>query len=334
MVTSIVGLKDVRKAQEVLKDNARRTPLIKSFFFSSLTKGDVYLKLENLQLTGSFKFRGAFYKISTLTEEEKSHGVIACSAGNHAQGVALSAHLQGIKSTIVMPTTAPKAKVDATKSYGSEVILYGETFDECKDECMRIANETGQTFLHPYDDPFVIAGQGTIGLEILEDLYDVDTVIVPIGGGGIISGIAVAIKSFNANVKIIGVQAENVHGMKASYDANKIVRHYVAPTMADGCAVAVPGDLTFQITSQLVDEIVTVTEDEIATSLKDLLQRGKVVVEGAGALATAAVHSGKINHAITGKKVVAILSGGNVDLARVAGVCDHFIAKEYVEREK
>lgn len=332
MVNEIVTVQDIRKAAAVLNDNARRTPLIKSFFFSSLTKGDVYLKLENLQLTGSFKFRGAFNKISTLTQEEKDRGVIACSAGNHAQGVALSAHLQDIKATIVMPVTAPKAKVDATKSYGAEVILVGETFDECKEECMKIAEERGMTFLHPYDDPYVIAGQGTIGLEILEDLYDVDTVIVPIGGGGIIAGIATAIKSFNPNVKIIGVQAENVHGMKASFDANKITKHFVAPTMADGCAVAVPGELTFAIVSDLVDEIVTVTEEEISMSLKDLLQRGKVVVEGAGALATAAIHSGKIKHYITNKKVVAILSGGNVDLARVASVCDHFIAKEYVEK--
>jgi threonine dehydratase len=328
MTQTIVNLNDIKKAQETIKPVARRTPLIQSYYFSSLTGGQVFLKLEDLQLTGSFKFRGAYNKISSLTDEQKSVGVIACSAGNHAQGVALSAKLQGISATIVMPKTAPQAKVDATRSYGAEVILAGDTFDECKEECIKLIEVTGKTFLHPYDDQYVIAGQGTVGLEIMEDLADVDTIIVPIGGGGLISGVAIAAKTLNPNIKIIGVQADNVHGMKASFDAGKITRHFVAATMADGCAVAIPGDLTFEITKELVDDIVTVSEAEIELSFKDLLQRGKVIVEGSGALATAAIHSGKIDQYIKGKKVAAVLSGGNVDLVRVSNICDYFTGRE------
>ncbi|MDM5190453.1 bifunctional threonine ammonia-lyase/L-serine ammonia-lyase TdcB [Bacillus sp. DX4.1] len=319
---------DIKKAKQVLDGNVRKTPLVKSFYLTSKTGGEIHLKLENMQLTGSFKFRGAFNKISHLTDEEKARGVIACSAGNHAQGVALSSHLLGIKSKIVMPTSAPKAKVDATEGYGSEVILYGDTFDDAKARCEKITKETGETFLHPYDDVDVMAGQGTIGLDILDDMWDVDTVIVPIGGGGLISGVAVALKSFNSAINIIGVQADNVHGMKASYDANKIVDHYVAPTMADGCAVKVPGSLTFEIVKELVDDIVTVSEEELELSMKDLLQRGKAVVEGAGALATAALLAGKVDKYIKGKKVVAVVSGGNVDLQRISNVCEHFFANE------
>ncbi|AJH03280.1 bifunctional threonine ammonia-lyase/L-serine ammonia-lyase TdcB [Bacillus thuringiensis] len=324
-----LNIGNIKNAQKILDGNARKTPLVKSFYLTSKTGGEIYLKLENMQLTGSFKFRGAFNKISQLTNEEKERGVIACSAGNHAQGVALSSHLLGIKSKIVMPTSAPQAKVDATRGYGSEVILYGDTFDDAKAKCEEIIKETGETYLHPYDDVEVMAGQGTIGLDILDDMWDVDTVIVPIGGGGIISGIAVALKSFNPSINIIGVQAENVHGMKASYDAGEIVSHYKAPTIADGCAVKIPGNLTFEIVKNLVDEIVTVSEEELEVAMKDLLQRGKAVVEGAGALATAALLAGKVDKYVQGKKVVAVISGGNVDLKRISSVCEHFfIANE------
>ncbi|OUB44158.1 threonine ammonia-lyase, partial [Bacillus thuringiensis serovar iberica] len=319
-----LNIGNIKNAQKILDGNARKTPLVKSFYLTSKTGGEIYLKLENMQLTGSFKFRGAFNKISQLTNEEKEHGVIACSAGNHAQGVALSSHLLKIKSKIVMPTSAPQAKVDATRGYGSEVILYGDTFDDAKAKCEEIIKETGETYLHPYDDVEVMAGQGTIGLDILDDMWDVDTVIVPIGGGGIISGIAVALKSFNPSINIIGVQAENVHGMKASYDAGEIVSHYKAPTIADGCAVKIPGNLTFEIVKNLVDEIVTVSEEELEVAMKDLLQRGKAVVEGAGALATAALLAGKVDKYVQGKKVVAVISGGNVDLKRISSVCEHF----------
>ncbi|EOO43375.1 threonine dehydratase [Bacillus cereus BAG1X2-3] len=326
-----LNIGNIKKAQKILDGNARKTPLVKSFYLTSKTGGEIYLKLENMQLTGSFKFRGAFNKISQLTNEEKERGVIACSAGNHAQGVALSSHLLGIKSKIVMPTSAPQAKVDATRGYGSEVILYGDTFDDAKAKCEEIIKETGETYLHPYDDVEVMAGQGTIGLDILDDMWDVDTVIVPIGGGGIISGIAVALKSFNPTINIIGVQAENVHGMKASYDAKEIVSHYKAPTIADGCAVKIPGTLTFEIVKGLVDDIVTVSEKELEIAMKDLLQRGKAVVEGAGALATAALLAGKVDKYVQGKKVVAVISGGNVDLKRISSVCEHFFVANEVK---
>ncbi|MCU7757040.1 bifunctional threonine ammonia-lyase/L-serine ammonia-lyase TdcB (plasmid) [Bacillus cereus] len=327
----LLDITDIKKAKEILDVNARKTPLVKSFYLTSKTGGEIYLKLENMQLTGSFKFRGAFNKISQLTNEEKERGVIACSAGNHAQGVALSSHLLGIKSKIVMPTSAPQAKVDATRGYGSEVILYGDTFDDAKAKCEEIIKETGETYLHPYDDVEVMAGQGTIGLDILDDMWDVDTVIVPIGGGGIISGIAVALKSFNPSINIIGVQAGNVHGMKASYDAGRILEHYEAPTIADGCAVKIPGNLTFEIVKNLVDDIVTVSEEELEVAMKDLLQRGKAVVEGAGALATAALLAGKVDKYVQGKKVVAVISGGNVDLKRISTVCEHFFVANEVK---
>ncbi|MDA2649990.1 bifunctional threonine ammonia-lyase/L-serine ammonia-lyase TdcB [Bacillus cereus] len=327
----LLDITDIKKAKEILDVNARKTPLVKSFYLTSKTGGEIYLKLENMQLTGSFKFRGAFNKISQLTNEEKERGVIACSAGNHAQGVALSSHLLGIKSKIVMPTSAPQAKVDATRGYGSEVILYGDTFDDAKAKCEEIIKETGETYLHPYDDVEVMAGQGTIGLDILDDMWDVDTVIVPIGGGGIISGIAVALKSFNPSINIIGVQADNVHGMKASYDAGRILEHYQAPTIADGCAVKIPGNLTFKIVKDLVDEIVTVSEEELEVAMKDLMQRGKAVVEGAGALATAALLAGKVDKYVQGKKVVAVISGGNVDLKRISSVCEHFFVANEVK---
>jgi len=321
-------IKDIKNAREILSGNVRTTPLVKSFYMTAKTGGEVYLKLENMQLTGSFKFRGAYNKIKNLNLEEKKHGIIACSAGNHAQGIALSSKLLNVKSKIVMPATAPRAKVEATEGYGSNIVLYGETFDDAKEECARIRSETGETFIHPFDDLYVMAGQGTIGLDILDELWDVDTVIVPIGGGGMIAGIAVALKSFNPSIQIIGVQAENVHGMKASVDAGEIVSHYVAPTIADGCAVKVPGKMTFEIVKELVDDIVIVSEDELEVAMKDLLQRGKVVVEGAGALATAALLSGKVERYVKDKKVVAIISGGNVDLERISSVCEHFFGNE------
>ncbi|MCW9129595.1 bifunctional threonine ammonia-lyase/L-serine ammonia-lyase TdcB [Bacillus paramycoides] len=324
-------IEDIKKAQKILDRNARKTPLVKSFYLTSKTGGEIHLKLENMQLTGSFKFRGAFNKMSQLTDQEKERGVIACSAGNHAQGIALSAHLLSIKSKIVMPVSAPQAKVEATRGYGSEVVLYGETFDDAKAKCEEIIRETGETYLHPYDDVEVMAGQGTIGLDILDDMWDVDTIIVPIGGGGIISGIAVALKSFNPSINIIGVQAENVHGMKASYDVGEIVEHYDAPTIADGCAVKIPGNLTFEVVKELVNDIVTVSEEELEVAMKDLLQRGKAVVEGAGALATAALLAGKVDQYIKGKKVVAVISGGNVDLQRISSVCEHFFVANEVK---
>lgn len=321
-----VNITDIHEAQNIIKPYARVTPLIKSYFMSSRYDGDIYLKLENMQLTGSFKFRGAFNCISHLTDEQKARGVIACSAGNHAQGVALSCKLLGIKATIVMPETAPQSKVDATRGYGADVILHGEFFDEAKAKCEELVQETGMTFIPPYDDKYVMAGQGTIGLEILEQLWDVDNIIVPVGGGGMISGIAVAAKTFNPNIKIFGVQAENIHGMTASYRKGKITSHKECATLADGCAVAVPGTLTFDVVSNLVDDMILVDEKDIEEAMKDLIQRAKIVCEGSGALPTAAIVSGKIpTEVLKGKKTVALVSGGNIDLSKIDCVVKHFM---------
>lgn len=321
-----VTMADIHRASHRLEKYARVTPLIQSYYMSSVVDGEVYLKLENMQLTGSFKFRGAYNHIAQLTEEEKKRGVIACSAGNHAQGVALSCKLLGVKATIVMPETAPKAKVEATKGYGAEVILAGSYFDEAKKKCEEIASESGLIFIPPYDDDKVVAGQGTIGLEILNQLWDVDNIIVPVGGGGLIAGLAIAVKTFNPNIKVIGVQAENIHGMTASYRAKKITEHREDSTIADGCAVAVPGNLTFGIATQLVDDMVLVSEEEIHSAMKDLIQRAKIVCEGSGAMPTAAILSGKIDPEILkGKKTVALVSGGNIDLSKIEEVVDHFL---------
>lgn len=323
-----LSIKEIKDAKVVLDKYARKTPLVKSYYLSGVTNTDIYLKLENMQLTGSFKFRGAYNKIMSLTDEERATGVIACSAGNHAQGVALSCKLLGVKAKIVMPETAPEAKVDATRGYGAEVVLYGKTFDDAKAKCKEIYEETGEVFLDPFDDVKVMAGQGTIGIEILEDLYDVETVIAPIGGGGLISGLALALKSYNPNIKVIGVQAENVHGMKASVDAGHITTHFKEATLADGCAVQVPGQLTYEMAVALVDDIVTVTEDEIKVAMKDLMQRGKQIIEGSGAMPTAAVLAHKVDQYIEGRKTVCVISGGNISLTKVAEVVDHFFGSE------
>ena len=261
-----------------------------------------------MQFTGSFKFRGASNKINHLTDEQKEKGIIAASAGNHAQGVALTAKLLGINATIVMPETAPQAKQQATKGYGAQVILKGKNFNETRLYMEELAKENGMTIVHPYDDKFVMAGQGTIGLEILDDIWNVNTVIVPVGGGGLIAGIATALKSFNPSIHIIGVLTE----------------HRDDSTIADGCDVKVPGEQTYEVVKHLVDEFILVTEEEIEHAMKDLMQRAKIITEGAGALPTAAILSGKIDKKwLEDKNVVALVSGGNVDLTRVSGVIEH-----------
>lgn len=325
-MTPPVTIKDIREASQLIHKVGRVTPLIQSMFLSrTVTHGDVYLKLENMQLTGSFKFRGAYNKIHHLTDSEKQRGVITASAGNHAQGVALTAHLLGINATVVMPETAPLAKQQATSGYGARVILGGQTFDEARAFMEKKAAADGLTIVDPYNDPLVIAGQGSIGLELLEQLPTIDTVIVPVGGGGLISGIAVALKHVNPQIHIIGVQSENVHGMTASLQAGHLTRQCAGSTLADGTAVAMPGDITFGLASDLVDEMVLVSEEEIAEAMKDLLQRAKTVAEGAGALPTAALEAHKIAAKwLTDKQVVALVSGGNVDLERVAQNIEHF----------
>ena len=324
----LLNLDQIEEAQRIISKYARRTPLVKSMFLSNnVAHGDVYLKLENMQLTGSFKFRGANNKINHLTEEEKRRGVITASAGNHAQGVALTGKLLGISTTVVMPDEAPQMKRDATRGYGAEVDIHGATFDDAHKWMEERAKKEGKTIVDPFNDSYVCAGQGTIGLEILEDLVDVETVIVPVGGGGMISGIATALKSINPSIHVIGVQSENVHGMKASIDAGKITYHHDDFTLADGTDVATPGDITYGIVKNLVDEIVLVSEEDISKAMKDLMQRTKVVAEGAGALPTAAIEAGKIDKKwLEGKKVVALVSGGNVDLQRVSKIIDHFFA--------
>lgn len=322
----LLNIKDIEDARATIKKYARRTPMIQSMFLSrNVTGGNVYLKLENMQLTGSFKFRGANNAMQHLTEEQKKRGVICASAGNHAQGVALTGKLLGIKTVVVMPEEAPQMKRDATRGYGAEVDIHGATFDDAHEWMHERAKKEGLTVVDPFDNKMVAAGQGTIGLEILDDLWNVDTIIVPVGGGGLMSGIATAVKSFNPSIHVVGVQSENVHGMAESVNKGKRTYHHNDFTLADGTDVAMPGEITFPICDNLVDEWVLVSEEEIAQAMKDLMQRTKIVAEGAGALPTAALEAHKIDDKyIKGKNVVALVSGGNVDLSRVANIIDHF----------
>ena len=318
------NIQDIKEAKMMIRDYVRKTPLIQSMFLSNdITGGDVYLKLENMQFTGSFKYRGALNKILHLTEEQKEKGIITASAGNHAQGLALTGKLLGIKATVIMPEEAPIAKQEATRGYGAEVILKGETFNDSRLYMEQLAKETGKTIVHPYDDNEVMAGQCTIGLEILDSIWNVNTVIVPVGGGGLISGVATALKSFNPSIHVIGVQAENVHGMAESVKQGKITSQFTAHTIADGTEVAIPGEKTYEVADKLVDEFILVTEDEISNAMRHLMQRAKIITEGAGALPTAAILSGKIDPKwLKNKTTVALVSGGNVDLTRVSHIID------------
>lgn len=306
----MLTLDKIYHAAFVLKGIARTTDLLSSSSLKANTH--MYLKTENLQVTGSFKVRGAYYKISQLTEEQKKAGVIACSAGNHAQGVALSATKNGIKSVVCMPDGAPISKVEATKGYGAEVVLVPGVYDDAYNKALELQKEKGYTFVHPFDDEDVIAGQGTIGLEILNQLDNIDAVVVPIGGGGLISGVAFAIKSLKPNIKVYGVQAANAPSMYESIKKKEQITLDTVSTFADGIAVKHPGDNTFKIVSKYVDDIVTVSEDEIALAILTLMERQKLVAEGAGATSVAAVLSDKIPAA--GKNVVCVVSGGNIDV--------------------
>ncbi len=301
------------KAREIVSRHARKTPLDHSSTFSRMSGGHVYLKYENLQKTGSFKIRGALYKVYRVRSQ--ASGVVAASAGNHAQGVAYAARSLGLPSIIVMPETASISKVEATRGYGAQVVLYGKIYDEAEQKAREIAEEKGYAFIHPFDDPHVIAGQGTVALEILEDLSDIDVVVVPVGGGGLISGIAAVFKKLSPSTRIVGVEPENAPKFTESLRAGKPVTVEVRPTIADGLATKKPGNLTFRIVSGLVDKMVTVTEDELAKAIYLLLERGKVLAEGAGAAALAAILSGKVD--VEGKRVVALVSGGNIDLTAI-----------------
>lgn len=309
-----VTLQDIQKAQETIKDIVKKTDILESTKLSTMTGANIYYKCENLQKTGSFKVRGASNKIANLTEEEKSKGVIASSAGNHAQGVALSAKMNNIEATIVMPSTAPLAKVTATKSYGANVVLEGIVYDDAYAKAVELQKESGATFLHPFNDEYVIAGQGTIALEIFEQMNNkVDTILCPIGGGGIISGVAVAAKAINPNVKIIGVQTANIPSMYESIKEGKVTTAFKATSVADGISVKTVGDKTFDIAKELVDEVVLVEEGEIAEGLLFLMENQKVVAEGSGAVTTAAILSGKYKPKAD-ENVVCIISGGNIDV--------------------
>ncbi|MFV0314932.1 MAG: threonine ammonia-lyase, partial [Anaerotignum sp.] len=305
----MLSLEMIQDAKKVLKGVATVTPLFQSKYIN--TDADVYIKCENMQVTGSFKLRGAYYKTANLTEEETKQGVVACSAGNHAQGVALAAQKKNIPAVICMPAGAPMAKVEATRSYGAEVVLVPGVYDDAAAKAAELRDEKGYTFLHPFNDDYVMAGQGTVGLEILEGLEDAEVVFVPIGGGGLISGVACAIKSLKPSCKVYGVQAAGAPSMYNSIRGGVIETLPEVSTVADGIAVKQPGDKTFAMCQKYVDGIVTVTEEEIASAILLLLEKHKMVAEGAGAVAVAAAMYNKEN--IKGKKTVCIISGGNVD---------------------
>jgi threonine dehydratase len=309
----MIDLSDVEAARDRVAETARHTPLEYSHTFSEMTGTEVHLKLETFQRTGAFKIRGATNRIATLDEEQRDAGVVTASAGNHAQGVALAASRMGVDSTVVMPEDAPIAKVKATQNYGAEVVLHGVDYDQAEARAHEIEREEGRYYLHAFDDPEVIAGQGTIGLEIAEDLPEVETVIVPIGGGGLISGIATAVRAHNPEARVVGVQAEGAASVADSLEQGQRVARDAVDTVADGIATRTVGELPFEIIQERVDEVVTVTDDEIAVALTLLLERNKTLVEGAGAVPLAALLSGAIEYD-DGETVVPTLCGGNIDM--------------------
>ena len=319
----MVTIDKIFQASVVLKDIIRPTPLAKAYGIAP--ECSLYLKPECLQNTGSFKLRGSGYKIAMLSDEEKQKGVIACSAGNHAQGVALAASKCGISSLICLPDTAPISKVEATKRYGAQVCLVPGVYDDAYNKALELKEEKGYTFVHPFDDEYVIAGQGTIGLEIMNEMSDVDAVIVPIGGGGLISGVACAIKSISPHVKVYGVQAAGAPSMYNAIHSGHVEALSAVSTIADGIAVKKPGDLTFQMVNEYVDDIALVTEDEIAAAILALIEKQKMIAEGAGAVSVAAAMFGKFP--IQGKKVVSLISGGNIDVTSLSRVIDRGLMK-------
>ncbi len=313
----------VYQAAHVLKPVINRTELVHA---TRIDAGcDLYLKAENLQNTGSFKIRGAYYKISTLTEEEKSKGVVACSAGNHAQGVALAAARAGAKSTIFLPAIAPISKVEATRGYGAEVRMIDGVYDDAYAASVAYQKESGAVFIHPFNDIDVIAGQGTIGMEICDQLEDADAVVVPIGGGGLISGVSFVVKKLNPKCKVYGVQAAGAPSMEQAFHNHKLAALDTVHTFADGIAVKAPGDVTYDMVCKYVDDIVTVTEDETAAAILSLMEKQKVVSEGAGAVSVAAVMFHKLP--VEGKKVVCVVSGGNIDVNILSRVINRGLIK-------
>ena len=319
----MLQLENVYQAAFALKNVIRNTELIHAPKINPDV--NLYIKPENLQVTGSFKVRGAAYKISRLTQEEKAKGVIACSAGNHAQGVALAAARNGIKSIICLPDGAPISKVEATRAYGAQIELVNGVYDDAYNYALKLKDELGLTFIHPFDDDAVIAGQGTIALEILNENPDVEAIVVPIGGGGLISGVAYAVKALRPDVKVYGVQAAGAPSMLNSINEGSILTLNSVKTIADGIAVKQPGNTTFEICSKYVDEIVTVTDDETATAILTLMENQKLVAEGAGAVSVAAVMFDKVP--VKGKNTVCIVSGGNIDVTILSRVIDRGLLK-------
>ena len=322
-----VSLAEIRAARERIRDSIFLSPCTHSQMLSGLTGQDIFLKLENLQMTGSFKERGALNRILTLTPEEARRGVVAASAGNHAQGVAYHATQRGIRSVIVMPLTTPLVKVQATRGFGAEVVLHGANYDEACAEATRLCEAEGMTFIHPFDDPLVMAGQGTIGLELMDQIPGLEAVVVPIGGGGLIGGIACAVKEAQPNIRVIGVQTSRLPSMKAALAAHHPVAIEPGTTIADGIAVRRAGDYTFPVVAKYVDEIVTVDEDEIASSILTLLEREKTLAEGAGATALAAL----LQHRTSlpkGARTAVLVCGGNIDVTLLSRIIERGLVQD------
>ena len=315
----MLTLKEFKEARSVLSGVIRDTNLLYSPAFSKATGNHVYIKPENMQVTGAYKIRGAYYKISTLSQEEKAKGLVTASAGNHAQGVAYAAQQAGVSATIVMPTTTPLVKVNNTKDYGAKVVLHGETFDDAAELAAKLSEEEGLTYVHPFNDPAIATGQGTISYEIFQDLPDVDVILVPIGGGGLATGVSTLAKLLNPNVTVIGVEPTGAASMKASLDAGHIVTLDKVETIADGVAVKTPGDQIFPYIQKNIDDIITIDDDELVDAFLDMMEKHKMIVENAGLLPMAALSHLKCK----GKNVVPVLSGGNMDVITVASLVQH-----------
>jgi len=316
MDSKMLTLEKFEEASEIVKEATQPTELVYSEYFSSQTGNKIYFKPENMQFTGAYKVRGAYYKMSTLTEEERKKGIITASAGNHAQGVAYAAKKYGTKAVIVMPTTTPLIKVNRTKSYGAEVVLFGNVYDEACARAYELAEEHGYTFVHPFDDLAVATGQGTIAMEIVKELPLVDYILVPIGGGGLATGVSTLAKLLNPKIKVIGVEPAGANCMQASFEAKKVVTLPEVNTIADGTAVKTPGTTIFPYLQQNLDEILTVPDEELVTAFLDMVENHKMIVENSGLLTVAALKQLNVKN----KKVVSILSGGNMDVITMSSV--------------
>lgn len=319
MSENYLTLEKFEEAAEIVKKVTLETKLVYSEYFSNLTGNKVYFKPENLQYTGAYKVRGAYYKISTLSDEERAKGLITASAGNHAQGVAYAAKLYGVRAVVVMPVTTPLMKVNRTKSYGAEVVLYGNVYDEACDYALKLAKEQGLTFVHPFDDYDVATGQGSIAMEIIKELPTVDYILVPIGGGGLATGVSTLAKLLNPKIKVIGVEPAGANCMQESIKAGKVVTLPSANTIADGTAVKTPGSKIFPYVKKNIDDIITIQDEELIVAFLDVVENHKMIVENSGLLTVAA-----LKHLdVKGKKVVSILSGGNMDIITMSSVVQH-----------